>query len=142
MAQQNSPQTSPATARSSEVAPKVDVASVAAPSTPAAATPATKQAAEVKKSDLPAETTKESTPPRSMAQIEADMAATRERLANTIGQLQAELTPKNLARKQLDKVRSFYIDEYGAVRPDRVAMTAGVVVGGYVVIRVTKRVFS
>lgn len=81
-------------------------------------------------------------PPRTMAQIEADMDATRERLASTINQLQTELKPGNLARRQVAKVKAFYVDEYGAVRPERVAGTVGVVVVGVVVIRVIKKVAS
>ncbi len=137
MAQQNSPQTSPAAPQSSAVAPKVDAAPVTAP-----APPAKEKAAAVDKVAPKSKTDSSSAPPRSMAQIESDMEATRQRLTQTIGELQGALAPKNLLHMQVEKVRGFYIDEYGAVRPDRVAMTAGVIVGGYVVIRVTKRIFS
>lgn len=84
---------------------------------------------------------KAAAPQRSLAQIETDMDATRERLAATIGQLQEALTPKNLAMAQVEKVKNFYVDEYGAVRPERVAATVGVVVGTVVVVRVLKRIF-
>lgn len=80
-------------------------------------------------------------PARSMAEIEAEMAATRERLAATVGQLQEALQPKNLLRLQVEKVKGFYVDEYGAVRPERVAGTVGVVVVSVVVVKVVKRIF-
>ena len=80
-------------------------------------------------------------PARTMAEIEAEMAATRERLAATVGQLQEALQPKNLLRLQVEKVKGYYVDEYGAVRPERVAGTVGVVVVSVVVIKVVKRIF-
>lgn len=80
-------------------------------------------------------------PPRTMAQIEADMEATRERLAATVGQLQEALSPKNIAHRQLEKVKGFYVDEYGAVRPESVAKTVGVVVATVVVVKVFKKIF-
>lgn len=80
--------------------------------------------------------------PRTMAQIESDMDATRERLTETINQLTEALQPKNIMNRQVAKVKGFYVDEYGAVRPERVAATVGAVVAGVVVIKVTKRIFS
>lgn len=79
---------------------------------------------------------------RTAAEIQSEMEATRERLTETISQLQEALQPKNIMNRQVEKVKSFYVDEYGAVRPEKVAMTVGVVVAGVVVIKVTKRVFS
>ncbi|MDQ1245990.1 MAG: hypothetical protein QG597_357 [Actinomycetota bacterium] len=79
---------------------------------------------------------------RTMAEIESDMDATRERLAETITQLQEALAPKNIMNRQVEKVKSFYVDEYGAVRPEKVAMTVGAVVAGVVVIKVVKSIFS
>ena len=81
------------------------------------------------------------TPPRTMAQIESDMEATRERLAATLGQLQEAIQPKNIAHRQLEKVKGFYVDEYGAVRPESVAKTVGVVVASVVVVKVLKKIF-
>ncbi len=74
--------------------------------------------------------------PRSMADIESDMDATRARLSATLDELKFAAQPKNIANRQIQKVKSFYTDEYGAVRVDRVAMTVGVVVGLLVVRRV------
>jgi ElaB/YqjD/DUF883 family membrane-anchored ribosome-binding protein len=78
--------------------------------------------------------------PRSLADIESDMEATRARLANTLDELKVATNPKNIADRQVRKVKEFYVDEYGAVRVDHVAMTVGVVVGMIVVRRVWKRI--
>ena len=84
--------------------------------------------------------------PRTPEEIEADMNATRERLAATLAQLQDTVeetfAPRNILNRQVAKVRGYYIDEYGAVRPERVAKTVGIVVATVVVIKVTRKVFS
>ncbi len=140
MAQQNSPQIASGSPQTQAVAPKVAAEKVVVPPAPSAKPEKPKGKAVEKKAESGAPATP-APPPRSAAQIQSDMEATRERLATTIGQLQQELAPKNLAHKQMERVRSFYVDEYGAVRPERIAMTAGVVVGGIVVIRTVKRIF-
>lgn len=78
--------------------------------------------------------------PRSMADIEADMDATRARLTATLDELKVVASPRNIADRQVRKVRAFYVDEYGAVRVDHVAATVGVVVGMIVVRRVWRRI--
>lgn len=82
------------------------------------------------------------TPPppdlRTPQQIEADLAATRARLTGRIEQLQAYVMPKAVVGRQIDKVRAFYVDQYGGVRPERVLATAGaaaLVVGLFVLRR-------
>lgn len=64
---------------------------------------------------------------RTPAQIEAQLEATRARLAGRIDDLQAYVTPKAVLGRQLDRVRLFYVDEFGGVRPERVLATVGVV---------------
>jgi ElaB/YqjD/DUF883 family membrane-anchored ribosome-binding protein len=78
--------------------------------------------------------------PRSLADIESDMEATRARLSHTLDELKVATNPKNIADRQMRKVKDFYVDEYGAVRVDHVAVTVGVVVGMIVVRRVWKRI--
>jgi hypothetical protein len=78
--------------------------------------------------------------PRSVADIESDMAATRARLAGTLDELKVATNPKNIADRQIRKVKDFYVDDYGAVRVDHVAVTVGVVVGLIVVRKVWKRI--
>ncbi len=78
--------------------------------------------------------------PRSLADIESDMEATRARLTATLDELKVVASPKNIADRQVRKVKAFYVDEYGAVRVDHVAATVGVVVSLIVVRKVWKRI--
>lgn len=71
---------------------------------------------------------------RSIAQIEADMDATRARLENTLTEIQTQLSPRNIMDREVARVRGVFVDEYGAVRPERVAMAGGAVVGTVVII--------
>ncbi len=63
---------------------------------------------------------------RSPAQIEAEIVATRERLAGRIDELTAYVAPPAVARRQRERIRAFYVDEFGGIRPERVAATAAV----------------
>ena len=56
--------------------------------------------------------------------------------------VQQTFDPKRILTVQVTKVRSFYIDEYGGVRPERVAVTVGVVVSLVVLRRVKRRIFN
>ena len=67
--------------------------------------------------------------PRSADQIEADIAATRDRIAGTLDTLQDKVKPENLVKSGLGKVKGIYIKEDGGVRIERVAATAALVVG-------------
>jgi len=66
--------------------------------------------------------------PRTMDEIEADLDATRERLAGRIDDLQEYVSPRNVAQRQLDKVKGVFVDEYGGIKPDRVLVAVGAVV--------------
>lgn len=77
---------------------------------------------------------------RSLAEIESDMDATRARLAETLNELKVATQPKNILNRQAEKVKGFYVDEYGAVRIDHVAITVGVVVGVIVLRRTWRRI--
>lgn len=83
---------------------------------------------------------------RSIAEIEADITTSRENLVQNVAQLQVAVQqtfdPKRILTVQVTKVRSFYIDEYGGVRPERVAVTVGVVVSLVVLRRVKRRIFN
>ena len=85
-------------------------------------------------------------PPRSIAEIEADITTSRENLVQNVAQLQVAVQQtfdtKRILTVQVTKVRSFYIDEYGGVRPERVAVTVGVVVSLVVLRRVKRRIFN
>jgi len=66
--------------------------------------------------------------PRSMDEIEAELEATRQRLAGRLDDLQEYVKPKNVAQRQVDKLKGVFVDEYGGVKPDRVLVAVGVVV--------------
>lgn len=71
---------------------------------------------------------------RTPAQIEADIESARVRLTQHVGALQEATSPEALASRGLAKLRGFYFDQFGGIRPDRLAMTiAGVL--GYLVLR-------
>ena len=67
-------------------------------------------------------------PPRSMDEIEAELEATRERLAGRIDDLTEYVKPANIVERQKSKLKSVFVDEYGGIKPDRVLMAAGIVV--------------
>jgi len=61
------------------------------------------------------------------AQLEAEVEAARESLEVSLGRLREEARPAALARRARGAVVGFFTDEYGGVRPERVAMAAGAV---------------
>jgi hypothetical protein len=67
-------------------------------------------------------------PPRTAAEIEADLDAVRARLAGRINDLEDYVAPKNVAKRGVNSVKSIFVDEYGGVKPDRVLMAVGAVV--------------
>lgn len=69
-----------------------------------------------------------SAPEPTAAQLEAEIADARSNLASTIEQLRVETTPKALAHRGVETVKGFFTDEYGGIRPERVAIVAGAVV--------------
>lgn len=77
-------------------------------------------------------------PQRSVAEIQAELDATRDRLAGRIDDLQEYVTPKNVMNRQVDKVKGVFVDEFGGIKPDRVLIAAGVVVGLVVVLGVAR----
>lgn len=74
----------------------------------------------------------------SIVDLQAEVAAAREELVASIGELKAQTTPKALAGRAGDNVKGFFTDEYGGIRPDRVAIVGAVVVG-LVVLRMIRR---
>ena len=74
------------------------------------------------------DTTKAPPDTRTSQQIEDDLIVTRARLAGRLDDLQAYVAPRAVLGRQLERVRSFYVDEFGGVRPERIAATAAVVV--------------
>lgn len=79
-----------------------------------------------------------SAPARKPAEIEADLDATRERLVGTLTDLEDRVNPTKVAKRSTNKLMDFYVGSDG-VRWKNVALTAGVVVGGLIAVRVTSK---
>ena len=78
-------------------------------------------------------------PERSMAEIEAELDATRARLAGRIDELTEYVAPRNVLDRQVGKIKGVFVDEYGGIKPDRVLMAAGAVVAVVVLLGITRR---
>jgi hypothetical protein len=79
---------------------------------------------------------------RTPAQIEADIAQTRVRLAGTLDELSERLSPRAAVRRANSSVRGAFTTPDGSVRKDRSAMAAGAlaaVVGGGVALWLHRR---
>jgi hypothetical protein len=72
---------------------------------------------------------------RSPAEIEAEIAAARERLAGTVDEIAERVKPANIAREIADSAKSQVVDSHGHVRVARVAVVAAIVTA-YVALRV------
>ncbi len=134
----------PPTAASSPAAPMLGSRDPAPMDTPAASfavAPATRTAvAPVDKDGKDKDGGKDKdAPARSIPEIQADIAETRDRLARTLADLKVEANPKHIAAKKTEQLKGFFLDEYGGVRPDRVLMVAGGVVGLLVLRRIVRR---
>ncbi|MFI5695641.1 DUF3618 domain-containing protein [Kribbella sp. NPDC051586] len=76
---------------------------------------------------------------RTAEQIEADIAATRLRLASTVDELVDRANPKNVALRQVEQARSQVFDEQGQLRTQKIVAVAGAVVGVVGVLLVIRR---
>ena len=68
-------------------------------------------------------------PARTPAEIEADIEATRARLAGTVDAIAYRVKPANVARRGARGVMSQVVDKDGNLRADRVAVLATAVAG-------------
>ena len=84
------------------------------------------------------DTSNEKKPAPTVEELQAEITAAREDLVASIGELKAQAQPKALAERAGNNVKGFFTDEYGGIRPDRVAIVAAVVVG-FVVLRTIRR---
>lgn len=62
-------------------------------------------------------------------EIATDLAQTRDRLIANLDELVERTQPERLMADQVARVKDFYLDEYGGIRMDRAAKTAGVFFG-------------
>jgi F0F1-type ATP synthase membrane subunit b/b' len=82
------------------------------------------------------EAARESAP--SIVDLQAEVAAAREELVASITELKSQTQPKALAARAGNNVKGFFTDQYGGIRPDRVAVV-GAVVAGIVVLGLMRR---
>jgi hypothetical protein len=66
-------------------------------------------------------------PARPPQQIEADIAATRETLADAIDAITERMQPANIATRAKDRLVAFYQQDDGSVDPVKAGSTAAVV---------------
>jgi hypothetical protein len=74
----------------------------------------------------------------SVADLQAEISAAREQLVATLNELKSQTKPAALAKRGQQNALGFFTDEFGGVRPERVAM-AGAVVIGLIVIGMIRR---
>jgi hypothetical protein len=68
-------------------------------------------------------------PPRTPAQIEAEIERTRERLAGTVDAIAERVKPANVARRGAASAKAQVLDERGELRTERVALVATLTLG-------------
>lgn len=77
------------------------------------------------------------------AALEAEMEATRERLADTIDQLVYRTSPKTIVRRQVTSIKGYFVDlQTGQPRTTNILKVAGGVVGVAVLFAVVRKVAS
>lgn len=78
-------------------------------------------------------------PAPSLVDLQAEIAAAREELVASLSDLRAAAAPAALAKRGGRSVVGWFTDEYGGVRPERVVIAVGVVVGVVVLRRLLRR---
>ena len=68
-------------------------------------------------------------PRRSAADIESEIDAVRNRLASRLDDFQDYVKPSNVVDRGVNSAKGVFVDEYGGVRPERVAIATAAVVG-------------
>ena len=71
----------------------------------------------------------------SLVDMQAQVSAAREEFMASVADLKSAFTPGALGRRALNAAGSWFTDEFGGIRPERVAI-AGAVVAGFVVIKI------
>jgi len=75
--------------------------------------------------------------------LEAEMEATRERLAATIDQLVHRASPRTIARREITSLKGYFVDaRTGRPRTTNILKVAGLAVGAAVLFAVVRKVAS
>ncbi len=80
--------------------------------------------------------------PQTPAEIEAEIEATRARLASTVDELVDKAHPRNVAKRQVEQAKSQVYDAQGNLRTEKIATVAGAVAGVIVVLLIVRRLVN
>ena len=61
--------------------------------------------------------------------IAADLEKTRNKLTETVSDLEEYIKPSQVASRGMQKMTDFFVDETGQVKPERLAIAAAAVLG-------------
>lgn len=73
------------------------------------------------------------------AQLQAEVAAARAQLDQAVADLKAGVAPQAIAERGIEGVKGWFTDEHGGLRPDRIAIVAGAIVGFIALRAITRR---
>ena len=76
----------------------------------------------------------------SLTQAEAEIEATRERLAQSIDELLERTSPKNVVRREVAQLKAFFVDPQGNPRTENILKVVGGVAGVVAVVVVIRKV--
>ena len=79
------------------------------------------------------------TSPPSLVDLQAEVTAAREELVASIAELKSQATPKAMVERGGRNVAGFFTDEFGGIRPERVAIVGAVVFGVIALRLITRR---
>jgi hypothetical protein len=82
------------------------------------------------------------TPPAkapSIVDLQAEVEAAREELVASIAELKSQTQPKAIVQRGKRNVMGLFTDEFGGIRPERVAIAGAVVVGVLAIIAIRRR---
>jgi len=77
-----------------------------------------------------------------LSDLEAEIEATRERLAVTIDQLLYRSSPKTIVGREVAQIKAHFVDADGAPRTDNILKTIGGVVGVIALFVVIRKVVN
>lgn len=63
------------------------------------------------------------------AELQAEVTAAKAALDQAVADLRAGVAPQAIAERGIEGVKGWFTDEHGGLRPDRLAIVAGAVVG-------------
>ena len=66
---------------------------------------------------------------QSLVDLQAEVAAAREELVSSLSELKSQTTPQAMVQRGGRAMFGFFTDEYGGIRPERVAIAAVVTIG-------------